>query len=52
MAEGGHNPIEAAAQGVPVMEDFAEIAHDLTDCGGAKVVTAETLAETAAAFIR
>lgn len=54
--EGGHNPIEAAAQGVPVlfgqhMEDFAEIAHDLTDCGGAKVVTAETLAETAAAIL-
>ncbi len=53
--EGGHNPIEAAAQGVPVlfgqhMEDFAEIARDLVDCGGAAVVTAETLAETAAAI--
>ncbi|WP_417909580.1 3-deoxy-D-manno-octulosonic acid transferase [Candidatus Electronema sp. PJ] len=55
--EGGHNPIEAAAQGVPVlfgqhMEDFAEIAHNLTDSGGAKMVTAETLAETAAAILR
>ncbi|WP_420208631.1 3-deoxy-D-manno-octulosonic acid transferase [Candidatus Electronema sp. JC] len=54
--EGGHNPIEAAAQGVPVLfgphtEDFAEIARDLVDCGGAKVVTAESLAETAAAIL-
>ncbi len=54
--EGGHNPIEAAAQGVPVLfgphtEDFAEIACDLVDCGGAKTVTAETLAETAAAIL-
>jgi len=54
--EGGHNPIEAAAQGVPVLfgahtEDFAEIARDLVNCGGAKVVTAETLAETAAAIL-
>jgi 3-deoxy-D-manno-octulosonic-acid transferase len=55
--EGGHNPIEAAAQAVPVlfgphMEDFAEIASDLTACGGAKTVTAATLAETAAALLR
>uniref|UniRef100_UPI004056202D 3-deoxy-D-manno-octulosonic acid transferase n=1 Tax=Candidatus Electronema sp. TaxID=2698783 RepID=UPI004056202D len=54
--EGGHNPIEAAAQGVPVLfgphtEDFVEIARDLVDCGGAKVVTAETLAETAATIL-
>ena len=54
--EGGHNPIEAAAQGVPVLfgphtEDFAEIARDLVHCGGAKVVTAETLAETSAAIL-
>jgi 3-deoxy-D-manno-octulosonic-acid transferase len=54
--EGGHNPIEAAAQAVPVLfgphtEDFAEIARDLTACGGAKVVTAESLAETAAAIL-
>jgi 3-deoxy-D-manno-octulosonic-acid transferase len=54
--EGGHNPIEAAAQGVPVLfgphtEDFAEIARDLLDCGGAAVVTAETLAETAATIL-
>ncbi len=54
--EGGHNPIEAAAQGVPVLfgphtEDFIEITNDLTDCGGAKTVTAETLAETAAAIL-
>ncbi len=53
---GGHNPIEAAAQGVPVlfgphMEDFAEIAENLIHCGGAKIVTAESLAEQAAAIL-
>jgi len=52
VAEGGHNPIEAAVQGVPVlfgphMDDFAEIASDLVSCGGAHVVTADNLAETA-----
>jgi 3-deoxy-D-manno-octulosonic-acid transferase len=52
VAEGGHNPIEAAVQGVPVlfgphMEDFAEIASDLVSCGGADTVTADNLAETA-----
>lgn len=41
--EGGHNPIEPAAQGVPVlfglhMEDFAEISRDLTLAGGALTV--------------
>jgi 3-deoxy-D-manno-octulosonic-acid transferase len=40
---GGHNPLEAAAHGVPVlfgphMEDFLEIAEDLTKCGGAVTV--------------
>ncbi|CAK8715118.1 3-deoxy-D-manno-octulosonic acid transferase [Candidatus Electronema halotolerans] len=53
---GGHNPIEAAAQGVPVLfgphtEDFAEIARDLCSCGGAKVVSAESLAEQVAAIL-
>ncbi len=48
--QGGHNPIEPAAQGVPVlfgphMEDFAEIAEDLIACGGAKKVDAESLIE-------
>jgi 3-deoxy-D-manno-octulosonic-acid transferase len=41
VAQGGHNPIEPAAYGVPVlfgshMEDFMEIAHDLVACGGAE----------------
>lgn len=42
-ARGGHNPLEAAAHGVPVlfgphMEDFQEIARDLVQCGGATTV--------------
>lgn len=40
---GGHNPLEAAAYGVPTlfgphMEDFAEIARDLVQEGGARIV--------------
>jgi 3-deoxy-D-manno-octulosonic-acid transferase len=45
VAAGGHNPLEAAAAGVPVlfgphMEDFAEIAAALMACGGAHQVPA------------
>ena len=48
--QGGHNPIEPAIHGVPVlfgphMEDFSEIAWELLDCGGAKTVTADSLLE-------
>ncbi len=44
--EGGHNPIEPAAFGIPVlfgpyMEDFAEIAADLVACGGGRTVTSQ-----------
>lgn len=41
---GGHNPLEAARHGIPVlfgphMEDFAEIARDLLQGGGAQMVS-------------
>ncbi len=54
--QGGHNPIEPALHGVPVlfgpfMEDFAEIAHDLLDCAGGKTVTADSLATTLASLL-
>lgn len=43
VAKGGHNPLEPASQGVPVlfgphMEDFSEIATLLVDGGAARVV--------------
>lgn len=46
--EGGHNPLEPAYFGKPVlfgadMSDFLEISRDLLAAGGAKIVTAETL---------
>jgi len=56
VAQGGHNPIEPAAHGVPVlfgchMEDFAEIADDLVACGGAVTVSPETLITVAAGIV-
>lgn len=54
--QGGHNPIEPAVYGVPIlfgphMEDFAEIAQDLVACGGAKTVDAESLTEAVSALL-
>jgi len=56
VSQGGHNPIEPAMYGVPVlfgphMEDFAEIARDLLQSGGAKRITSTTLTETASAIL-
>ena len=49
--QGGHNPVEPAIHGVPVlfgpsMEDFSEIAQELLACGGGKTVTEDILTET------
>jgi 3-deoxy-D-manno-octulosonic-acid transferase len=49
---GGHNPLEAAAYGVPVlfgphMDDFLEISRDLTECGGAVTVDSAIQLENA-----
>ncbi len=57
VAQGGHNPIEPAAYGVPVlfgshMEDFAEISHDLVACGGAETVTAESFVTVASGILK
>ncbi len=48
VAEGGHNPLEPALHGAPIlfgphMEDFAEISRDLLNCGGARQVRAVEL---------
>ena len=51
VAQGGHNPIEPASCGVPVlfgphMDDFSEIAADLIQAGGAcQVTTSSDLAD-------
>uniref|UniRef100_UPI0040575BF4 3-deoxy-D-manno-octulosonic acid transferase n=1 Tax=Candidatus Electrothrix sp. TaxID=2170559 RepID=UPI0040575BF4 len=49
--QGGHNPIEPAIHGVPVlfgphMEDFSEIARELVDCRGGKKVGGNSLPAT------
>lgn len=57
VAQGGHNPIEPAAYGVPVlfgshMDDFAEISHDLVACDGAITVTAESFVTVASDILK
>lgn len=57
VAQGGHNPIEPAAYGVPVlfgshMEDFQEIARDLVACGGAETVTDTSLITLAGTILQ
>jgi 3-deoxy-D-manno-octulosonic-acid transferase len=49
---GGHNPLEAAAHGIPVlfgphMDYFMEIARDLIECGGAVTVASAAELEEA-----
>lgn len=57
VAEGGHNPLEAAQYGCPVifgphMDDFSEISHELQECGGALMVKDQaTLGNTLKALI-
>lgn len=46
VSKGGHNPIEPASMGIPVlfgphMEDFSEIAQSLIDCDGGKTIRTE-----------
>lgn len=45
--QGGHNPIEPALMGLPVifgphMQDFSEIAKDLLNCGGATEISGQS----------
>ncbi|WP_446009036.1 3-deoxy-D-manno-octulosonic acid transferase [Candidatus Electrothrix sp.] len=54
--QGGHNPIEPAIHGVPVlfgphMEDFSEIARELVDCRGGKKVGGNSLPATLALLL-
>jgi 3-deoxy-D-manno-octulosonic-acid transferase len=57
VAKGGHNPLEPAGQGVPVlfgphMEDFSEIAMLLVSCGAARMVSnGNDLLQAAAALL-
>ncbi|MFT5700900.1 MAG: 3-deoxy-D-manno-octulosonic-acid transferase [Desulforhopalus sp.] len=52
VAKGGHNPIEPASMGIPVlfgphMEDFSEIAESLVQCHGGKTIkTQEDLCQS------
>jgi 3-deoxy-D-manno-octulosonic-acid transferase len=53
---GGHNPLEPAKYGVPIlfgshMEDFSEISNDLIACQGARSITADSLAGIAAELL-
>lgn len=55
-AEGGHNPIEPAVMGVPVlfgthMEDFQEVSRNLIEAGGAKEITGPESLESTLHFL-
>jgi 3-deoxy-D-manno-octulosonic-acid transferase len=55
--QGGHNPIEPAIHGIPVlfgphMEDFSEIAQELLICEGGKTVDEDSLIETLGLLLR
>jgi len=58
VSKGGHNPIEPASMGIPVlfgphMEDFSEIAQSLMDCDGGKTVKNEDdLSETLKSLLK
>ena len=58
MPAGGHNPLEAASCGRPVlfgpfMDDFSEISRDLIAAGGAQMVTSgDHLAEQILLLLR
>jgi len=58
VSKGGHNPIEPASMGIPVlfgphMEDFSEIAQSLMDCQGGKTIQNEDeLTQTLRAYLK
>ncbi|MFT5727013.1 MAG: 3-deoxy-D-manno-octulosonic-acid transferase [Desulforhopalus sp.] len=58
VSKGGHNPIEPASMGIPVlfgphMEDFSEIAQSLIECDGGRTIQNEDeLTQTLKAYLK